>query len=861
METPRSEFNTTSDYDAYEYYDANEYYESLITGDTVYISIIYSLEIPMICLAIYAVCTLIKSKQAAPGSQIIKEGFDPAVVNKNYMNEVALHFQVSLVMETPISPFNTTSDYDAYEYYKPLITGRTVYISIIACLEIPMICLAIYAVYFLIKSKQAASVFVINLLISDLIQIVCMLLLVLEYQIIVFLGITLIWAGFTGPYFMTCIAVERYILIAHPIWHRTHHSVKCLVCISLIGWLISFIVILINLECVIIMFFIYYLVIILCFIGSFRSLSHSISLTPLKKQLVLGPLFFVVMSYTFLILPLPVCLVWFNLTNLVLLSYYIYMLNPLVDCLLYVFMRSDAENIIRMPHCCSRLKRVWTETGQTTFTFTDVQSDHTKRLYLLNPLVDCLLYVFMRSDAENIIRMLHCCSRLKRDRSRLLMCSMNMSLSHSISLSPLKKQLVLAPLLCVVISYTFLILLVSVVMETAALPVVTSDGDLYSTIAKIKTNVSNPNKDNTDDYDIILPGVIFYITIISSLEIPIVCLAIYAVYSLIKSKHAAPFLSHRDCFHFTPYLSFENNEDHLNHHNNVGWFHRFLFHDMHSHREIPSDRSTSLAQDSSLSQMFSVYVTDRSGNCWWSEVKHILIKSSSSAFQGVMKTPEPLLVTTDSNLYSTRAELIRNASNPSKNSTDDFKLDSGLFMSISVISSLEIPMICLAIYAVYSLIKSKHAAPVFVINLLISDLIQIIWMLVFFSYKTVPDLPLIGIIWAGFTGNCFMTCIAVERYILISHPIWHRSHHSVKCFVCTSLTGWLLSLIIFLMIFTEPVPTFYMPFIFYPVIILCFVGSCRSLSHSVSFTPLKKQLVLAPLFFVVMTYTFFNPPI
>lgn len=42
-----------------------------------------------------------------------------------------------------------------------------------------------------------------------------------------------------------------------------------------------------------------------------------------------------------------------------------------------------------------------------------------------------------------------------------------------------------------------------------------------------------------------------------------------------------------------------------------------------------------------------------------------------------------------------------------------------------------------------------------------------------------------------------------------------------------------------------------MPFIPYADIIVCFVGSCRSLSHSISLTPLKKRIVLAPLFFVV----------
>ncbi len=161
-----------------------------------------------------------------------------------------------------------------------------VYVSIIFSIDIPMICLAIYAVYSLIKSKRAAPVFVMNLLISDLIQVVSELLLNVrnDYWWHTAL-ITWTWTSLTGLYFMTCIAVERYILIAHPIWHRSHRSLKCLVCTSL-----------------------------------------------------------------------------------------------------------NAENIIRTPHCCSRLKRVQTETGQTTST--DVQRDHVWEIHtrLLMSVIQLWMY-------------------------------------------------------------------------------------------------------------------------------------------------------------------------------------------------------------------------------------------------------------------------------------------------------------------------------------------------------------------------------------------------------------------------------------------------------------------------------------
>lgn len=112
---------------------------------------------------------------------------------------LVLHFQVSLVIETHGSPFSMTSESNLYsttaqpksdaynqsmnetDDYVLYVTGDIVYILIISCLEIPMICLSIYAVYSLTKSKQA-PVFVLNLLISDLIQTVCMLPLITDFN-------------------------------------------------------------------------------------------------------------------------------------------------------------------------------------------------------------------------------------------------------------------------------------------------------------------------------------------------------------------------------------------------------------------------------------------------------------------------------------------------------------------------------------------------------------------------------------------------------------------------------------------------------------------------------------------------------
>lgn len=50
-------------------------------------------------------------------------------------------------------------------------------------------------------------------------------------------------------------------------------------------------------------YFILYTIILLCFVGTWRGLSHSTSLTSHKRKLILVSLSLVLMNYTFLILP------------------------------------------------------------------------------------------------------------------------------------------------------------------------------------------------------------------------------------------------------------------------------------------------------------------------------------------------------------------------------------------------------------------------------------------------------------------------------------------------------------------------------------------------------------------------------
>ncbi len=84
-------------------------------------------------------------------------------------------------------------------------------------------------------------------------------------------------------------------------------------------------------------YFIPYPIILLCFVGTWRGLSHSTSFTSHKRKFVLGSLSLVVLNYTFLILPNAIkgFIKFFGFSvspRFSNLFYCLWYLNPFVDC-------------------------------------------------------------------------------------------------------------------------------------------------------------------------------------------------------------------------------------------------------------------------------------------------------------------------------------------------------------------------------------------------------------------------------------------------------------------------------------------------------------------------------------------------
>ncbi|XP_036439723.1 oxoeicosanoid receptor 1 [Colossoma macropomum] len=96
--------------------------------------------------------------------------------------------------------------------------------------------------------------------------------------------------------------------------------------------------------------------------------------------------------------------------------------------------------------------------------------------------------------------------------------------------------------------------------------------------------------------------------------------------------------------------------------------------------------------------------------------------------------------------------------------------------------SVELPTVLLASYALFRLVRAGHVAPVYVINLLASDLIQIAnsMLSVTTFYDERSPVPAV-IFYFGLAASVgFMLCIALERYLLVVWPLWYRCRRTIR---------------------------------------------------------------------------------
>ncbi|XP_041658817.1 mas-related G-protein coupled receptor member X2-like [Cheilinus undulatus] len=222
---------------------------------------------------------------------------------------------------------------------------------------------------FKVKNGHVAPIYIINLLISDLIQFCCIIALETEPEeekIILILSCVYDCGLFSSVCFMVCISLERYLLIAHPLWYRFRRTIRISVVVCVVVWIISLVLIFtvffwvtgfvarIILSIFLIIpfpLFIFFLT------GTLRALSTSVSVPSDEKRRIVAILVLVLLIYTLLFLPYIIDLTaetYISNITLCLLSNMSLKLSPLADLLLYVFIKKETFAKLWTSVCCCR---------------------------------------------------------------------------------------------------------------------------------------------------------------------------------------------------------------------------------------------------------------------------------------------------------------------------------------------------------------------------------------------------------------------------------------------------------------------------------------------------------------------------
>ncbi|XP_029306122.1 G-protein coupled receptor 4-like [Cottoperca gobio] len=272
--------------------------------------------------------------------------------------------------------WNISDDYDwtpssNYDYSGQIGFISYVVTCIIICIGLPLTLTAIFAVYFLVQKDHVAPIYVMNLLISDLIQLCCMIVLVVppKQTLVTSIASNLIYySGLVASVcFMVSIGLERYLVIAHPLWYRFRRSIKISVVVCVVIWVLPVVCLFTSLAVSIpydqspiaAAFFLLPLPLLIFFLsGTLRALSASISVPADEKRRIVGMLVLVLLIYTLLFLPYIIWLLADGIKcdiTFTHLSSLLLRLSPLADLALYVLMRKGTIDKLLASVCCCRM--------------------------------------------------------------------------------------------------------------------------------------------------------------------------------------------------------------------------------------------------------------------------------------------------------------------------------------------------------------------------------------------------------------------------------------------------------------------------------------------------------------------------
>ncbi|XP_027131694.1 G-protein coupled receptor 4-like [Larimichthys crocea] len=255
-----------------------------------------------------------------------------------------------------------------YDYDENPVSIRDVVTYIIVGIGLPLTLVAIYALHSQVRNGQVAPIYVINLLISDIIQFCCMIAWNAPAEVLNSKIVNTIYdfSLMASVGFMVCVALERYLVVAWPLWYRFRRTIKTSVVVCVVVWVLPLVFVLIlhfssvfwvTITVYVIFYLLPFPLLIFFLGGTLKALSASTVPSDEKRRIV-GVLVLVLLIYTLLFMP---SVIWLlseeakkNLTFKILPLIFLW-LSPLADLFLYVFMRKGIIDKLLASVCCCRM--------------------------------------------------------------------------------------------------------------------------------------------------------------------------------------------------------------------------------------------------------------------------------------------------------------------------------------------------------------------------------------------------------------------------------------------------------------------------------------------------------------------------
>ncbi|XP_054879723.1 ovarian cancer G-protein coupled receptor 1-like [Poeciliopsis prolifica] len=195
-------------------------------------------------------------------------------------------------------------------------------------------------------------------------------------------------------------------------------------------------------------------------------------------------------------------------------------------------------------------------------------------------------------------------------------------------------------------------------------------------------------------------------------------------------------------------------------------------------------------------------------------------------------------------------------SNRTSNSSDENQV---LYAVNCITIVIGFPLTLVAMFAVLLKVKEDNVAPVYIFNLLLSDVIQYCSRVPIIS-RTSNESSFCAFDFAITASIGFMMCVSLERYLAISKPLWYRFRRNIRTSVLVCVMIWILSLFynlsLYLLLEFHTVKVIQAAGLLLPLLlfIFCLVGTIKVLSEARSVSADEKQRIVSILVVVLLIY-------